>query len=134
MQVSLKNNISTAFYKLFWDIYNKEHANYWLKGGRGSTKSSFISLMIVLGIMQDKGVNAIFLRKVANTLRDSVFEQYLWAIELLHADEYWCPMQLTFKPNGQQIKFEGANDPRKIKSQTFRQGFSKFKHFEEVTE
>ncbi|MCX8724478.1 helix-turn-helix domain-containing protein [Lactobacillus sp. B4007] len=43
-------------------------------------------------------------------------------------------MQLTFKPNGQQIKFECANDPRKIKSQTFRQGFSKFKHFEEVTE
>lgn len=138
MQVSLKDNISPAFFKLFWDIHNKKHANYWLKGGRGSTKSSFISLMIVLGIMQDKDANAIVLRKVANTLRDSVFEQYLWAIDLLHVDEYWqssvSPMQLTFKPTGQQIRFKGADDPRKIKSQTFRQGYTKFKHFEEVTE
>lgn len=80
MQVSLKSNISPAFYSLFWDIHNRKHANYWLKGGRGSTNSSFISLMIVLGVMQDKDANSIVLRKVANTLRDSVYEQYLWAI------------------------------------------------------
>lgn len=89
--------------------------------------------MIVLEIMQGKDTNTIVLRKLANTLRDSVFEQYLWAIELLHVDEYWQssgPMQ----PTGQQIKFKGADDLRKIKSSTFRQGFTKFKHFEEVTE
>ena len=80
--------------------------------------------MIVLEIMQDKDTNTIDLRKLANTLSDSVFEQYLWAIELLHVDEYWqssvSPMQLTFKPTGQQIKFKGADDLRKIKSSTFR--------------
>lgn len=138
VEVSLKDNVSPAFYSTFWDIHNRKHSNYWLKGGRSSTKSSFISIVIVLGIMQDKDANAIALRKVANILRDSVFEQYLWAIDLLKFNDYWqssvSPMQLTFRPTGQQIRFKGADDPRKIKSQTFRQGYTKFKHFEEVTE
>ena len=32
--------------RTFWDVYDDikrgEHAEYWLKGGRGSTKSSYI--------------------------------------------------------------------------------------------
>ena len=78
-----------------------------------------------------------FISKYSTSKRYYLNEQYLWAIDLLHVDEYWqssvSPMQLTFKPTGQQIRFKGADDPRKIKSQTFRQGYTKFKHFEEVT-
>lgn len=116
----------------------KKHSNYWLKGGRGSTKSSFISLMIVMGIMNDPEANAVILRKVANTLRDSVFDQYLWAIDKLGVTQFWkasvSPLQLTYLPTGQQIRFKGADDPRKIKSQAFRNGYTKFKHYEEVSE
>lgn len=39
---------------------------------------------------------------------------------------------LMYKPTGQQIRFKGADKPRKIKSQKFRHGFTKFKQYEEV--
>ncbi|WP_419146381.1 phage terminase large subunit [Lentilactobacillus senioris] len=65
--------IDPSFYGLHYDIKNHEYSNYWLKGGRGSTKSSFISLEIIMGIMTDTQVNAVVLRKVAVALRDSIF-------------------------------------------------------------
>ncbi len=106
------------------------------KGGRGSTKSSFISIEIVLGTMRDPQANAVVLRKVANTLRDSVFDQYLWAIDALDVSHLWrdsvSPMSLTYLPTGQQIRFKGADKPNKIKSQKFRVGFTKYKHYEEA--
>lgn len=137
-KVRLKNKIAPSFRQLHVDIKNRRHSNYWLKGGRGSTKSSFISIEVVLGIMRDSEANAVVLRKVANTLRDSVYDQYLWAIDTLGVQGYWkesvSPMTLTYKPTGQQIRFKGADKPRKIKSQKFRHGFTKFKHYEETDE
>ncbi|CAM3207160.1 PBSX family phage terminase large subunit [Lactiplantibacillus plajomi] len=137
-EVSLKSKLAASFYNLHVDIKHQRHANYWLMGGRGSTKSSFVSIEIVLGIMKDPEANAVVLRKVANTLRDSVFDQYLWAIDVLGVGDYWkesvSPMILTYLPTGQQIRFKGADKPRKIKSQKFRRGYTKFKHYEEVDE
>lgn len=136
--VSLTNLIAPSFFNLHWDIKQKKHSNYWLKGGRGSTKSSFISLEIITGMMKDPDANAIVIRKVANTLRDSVFDQYLWAIDVLGVDNYWhastSPLVLTYIPTGQQIRFKGADNPRKVKSQKFRRGWVKFKHYEEADE
>jgi Phage terminase large subunit len=82
-KVRLKSKIAPSFRQLHVDIKNRRHSNYWLKGGRGSTKSSFVSIEVVLGIMRDPEANAVVLRKVANTLRDSVYDQYLWAIDAL---------------------------------------------------
>lgn len=136
MEIRLSNLIAPAFLDLHKDVREGRHANYWLKGGRGSTKSSFISLEIILGIMSDDHANAIVLRKVANTLRDSVFDQYLWAIDALGVSAYWrdsvSPMLLTYIPTGQQIRFKGADKPEKVKSQKFRHGYIKYKHYEEV--
>ena len=130
--------IAPSFYQLFWDITKHRHANYWLKGGRGSTKSSFVSEMITLGIMLDPDANAVVLRKVASTLRESVFDQYLWAIDELGADDLWnasvSPMVLTYIPTGQQIRFKGVDKPKKIKSQKFRVGYCKYIHYEEADE
>ncbi|WP_317765802.1 phage terminase large subunit [Pediococcus ethanolidurans] len=81
--------LAPSFYQLFWDVYKQRHFNYWLKGGRGSTKSSFVSLMVVLGIMTDPQANAIILRKVAGELRESVYDQYLWAVDVLGAYDKW---------------------------------------------
>ncbi|BDZ30616.1 PBSX family phage terminase large subunit [Lactiplantibacillus sp. WILCCON 0030] len=136
--VKLKSKVAPSFRQLHVDIKQQRHSNYWLKGGRGSTKSSFVSIEIILGIMKDPQANAVVLRKVAATLRDSVYDQYLWAIDALGVQDYWkdsvSPMTLTYKPTGQQIRFKGADKPRKIKSQKFRHGFTKFKHYEEVDE
>lgn len=138
MKVKLADKFANSFYKLHVDIKNRRHSNYWLKGGRGSTKSSFISIEIILGIMKDSESNAVVIRKVANTLRNSVYDQYLWAIDVLGVSDYWkesvSPMTLTYIPTGQQIRFKGADKPRKIKSQKFRHGYIKFKHYEETDE
>lgn len=138
MMVKLSDIIAPSFYGLHHDIKNHKYSNYWLKGGRGSTKSSFISLEIIMGIMTDNQANAVVLRKVAATLRDSVFDQYLWAIDKLGVSELWddsvSPMQLTYIPTGQQIRFKGADKPQKVKSQKFRHGYTKFKHYEEAAD
>lgn len=134
----LSQTIAPAFYHLHHDIKQRLHSNYWLTGGRGSTKSSFISLEIVMGMMKDPQANAVVLRRYATTLRESVYDQYLWAIDQLGVNHLWqdsvSPMQLTYLPTGQQIRFKGADNPLKIKSQKFRHGYTKFKHYEEVAE
>jgi len=77
IKVRLKNKVAPSFRQLHVDIKHRRHSSYWLKGGRGSTKSSFISIEIILGIMRDPEANAVVLRKVAETLRRSIFDQYL---------------------------------------------------------
>ena len=104
--------IAPSFYGVHHDIKAGRHTHYWLKGGRGSTKSSFISVETILGMMQDTAANALVLRKVAANLKDSVYEQLLWAIEALGVEHLWkaklSPLQLSYLPTGQRILFRGA--------------------------
>lgn len=134
----LSQTIAPSFYELHHMIKDNLYSNYWLTGGRGSTKSSFVSLEIVMGMMKDPRANAVVLRRYATTLRESVYDQYLWAIDQLGVSDWWdasvSPMQLTYRSTGQQIRFKGADKPEKIKSQKFRVGYTKFKHYEEVAE
>lgn len=136
--VSLDECISKSFYGLHHDIRAKKHSHYWLKGGRGSTKSSFVSIEIILGMMDDPNANAVVLRKVASTLRESVFDQLLWAIDKLGVSHLWketiSPMSIAYLETGQKIVFKGADKPRKIKSTKFRRGYTKFLWYEEVDE
>lgn len=138
VQVKLTDLIAPSFYKVHRAIKNNEYAHYWFKGGRGSTKSSFVSVEVVKGIMDDKNANATVLRKVASTLRGSVYDQYLWAIDKLGVSHLWkesvSPLQITYLPTGQKIIFKGADKPKKVKSSKFRVGYSKFLHYEEVDE
>ncbi|CAH1205676.1 hypothetical protein PAECIP111893_02391 [Paenibacillus plantiphilus] len=137
-EVSLLNVIAPSFYDVHWDIADGIHTHYWLSGGRGSTKSSFISVEIILGIMADPLANAVVLRKVKDTLNESVKDQLIWAIESLGVADYWdMPEQklvLTYKPTGQEIRFRGADKPKKIKSMKFAKGYTKFIWYEELDE
>ncbi len=137
-KVKLSELISPSFYEMHKDIKNNRYTHYWLKGGRGSTKSSFVSIEIILGIMKDPNANAVVLRKVKETIKDSVFEQLIWAIEKLKVSEYWNtkynPMELIYIPTGQKILFRGADKPRKIKSIKVSRGYVKFMWYEEVDE
>ena len=47
------------------------------KGGRGSGKSSFLSIELVLALLRHPRCHAVVLRKVAGTLRTSVYSQVL---------------------------------------------------------
>lgn len=141
-QINLSDLICDQFHEAHKDIKNNKYTEYFLKGGRGSTKSSFVAIEIILGMMRDaeKGIysNCVAMRKVGLYLKDSVHEQLLWAIDVLNVSEYWdsktSPQSLTFIPTGQKILFRGADKPKKIKSIKFSKGYSKYIWYEELDE
>ena len=136
--IQLTDIIAPAFYPVHWDILDGNHTYYDLYGGRGSTKSSFISVEIVLGMVEDPQANAVVFRKYGVTLRESVFEQIQWAIDELGMTDYWTssvsPMQYVYKPTGQKIIFRGLDKAKKTKSIKTSRGYFKYLWFEELDE
>lgn len=111
-----------AIGKAFVDInrHIEPNIDYIFDGGRGGLKSSYISLKIIELIKNNPNMHACVIRKVANTLRDSVFAQIKWAInELGLNDEFESkvnPMEIRYKKTGQKIFFRACDDPMKLKS------------------
>lgn len=134
-EIRLSEKIGPAFYTVARDVFQHGHTHYDESGGRGSLKSSFVSIVVPLLLIQNPGTHALVLRKVANTIRDSVYAQYIWAIGELGMADYWeakvSPMELIYKPTGQKIMFRGADDPMKIKSIKVPFGYIAVTHFEE---
>ena len=136
-KILLSQKIAPVFYSIAKDVFQHGHTHYDFSGGRGSLKSSTVSILVPLILMQKQNRNchALVLRKVANTIRDSVYAQYIWAIGELGAAAYWeakvSPMELIYKPTGQKIMFRGADDPMKIKSIKVPFGYIAVTHFEE---
>ena len=135
MDVILYDHIGPAFHDLVLDVFDHGHTHYDLSGGRGSLKSSTVSEVVPLLLIANPGTHALVMRKVANTIRDSVFAQYIWAIDTLGMSQYWEAkmqrMELIYKPTGQKIMFRGADDPMKIKSIKVPFGYIAVTHFEE---
>lgn len=133
--IRLSEKIGPAFYSIAHDIFRHGHTHYDFSGGRGSLKSSTVSVLVPLLLINNPGTHALVLRKVANTIRDSVYAQYIWAIGELGMAAYWeakvSPMELIYKPTGQKIMFRGADDPMKIKSIKVPFGYIAVTHFEE---
>ena len=130
--------IAGVFLPLSKDIRAMRHAEYMLGGGRGSTKSSFISVMIIQGLLTDDDANAIVYRRVGNTLKDSVYSQLAWAIDILDRNDEFVfrksPMEIVRVSTGQKIMFRGADDPMKSKSIKLVKGYFKYLWFEELVE
>ena len=133
--ILLSEKIGPAFYSVARDIFHHGHTHYDFSGGRGSLKSSTVSILVPILLIGNPGTHALVLRKVANTIRDSVYAQYIWAIGELGMAAYWeakvSPMELIYKPTGQKIMFRGADDPMKIKSIKVPFGYIAVTHFEE---
>ena len=136
-EVSLSDVIAPSFYGIHKHIKNKSYEEIWLAGGRGSTKTSFTAIEIVLGIMKDPDSNALCIRKVADTLRRSVYANILWAIDVLGVGQYFeckkSPLEVIYIPTGQAIIFSGLDDPEKLKGIKVTKGYFKFLWFEELT-
>ena len=133
--IRLSEKIGSAFYGVAHDVFHHGHTHYDFSGGRGSLKSSTVSVLVPLLLINNPGTHALVLRKVANTIRDSVYAQYIWAIGELGMAAYWeakvSPMELIYKSTGQKIMFRGADDPMKIKSIKVPFGYIAVTHFEE---
>lgn len=114
------NMVAPVFAPVVFDIQEHGHTEYVFPGGRGSTKSSFISLEVIDLIMTNDQMHVVVMRRVADTMRSSVYQQILWAIEALGlSDEFHptvSPMEITRISTGQKIYFRGADDPGKVKS------------------
>lgn len=138
MTARLSELIAPPFYAVHNAIAKEEYTHYWLKGGRGSTKSSFCSIEIILGMMSNPDSNAVAIRKVGAYLKDSVYEQLIWAIERLGVTAFWqtklSPLELVYIPTGQRILFRGADKPRKLKSTKVSKGYIRYIWYEEVDE
>lgn len=133
---NLSTLISPAFYESHRAVRSAEINELVEKGGRGSTKSSFISIELVLELLKHSQCHAAVLRKVGNTLRTSVYAQVCWAIgELGLSEKFRCttsPMECVFLPTGQKILFFGLDDPGKLKSIKVPFGYIGIAWFEEL--
>lgn len=120
IQIKLSDKMAPSFFSVHQDVKQHGHTHYVLAGGRGSTKSSYVSLEIPLLLMRNPECHAVILRKVANTLRNSVYTQMEWALDALHISDKWkmtvSPMEMVRKATGQKILFFGVDDKAKIKS------------------
>ena len=136
MKVQLKNLITSSFYDVHQKIKANEYDEYWLKGGRGSTKSTFVSIQIILGMITESDANAVVTRRYQNELRDTVYGQFEWTIVKMGLVDHFkfqvAPMQIIYAPTGQKIVFKAADNPRKLKSINLGKGYIKYAWFEEV--
>lgn len=118
--IRLSNIIAPHFWDLHQDIKRHAHTYYWLEGGRGSTKSSDVSVEIPQLIIKNPECHAVVLRKIGNTIKNSVYPQMQWGIDALGLTDKFrfktSPHEITYKKTGQKILFFGVDDPQKIKS------------------
>lgn len=134
--VRLTELIAPAFYKVHNAMKRHDYTHYWLKGGRGTTKSSFAGTEVVRLLLKNPKSHAVVLRKVANTLRGSVYNQIAWSIDKMGATGKFVfgksPMEIIYRPTGQKIMFFGCDDPMKIKSIKVPFGYTGIVWFEEL--
>lgn len=134
IDIDIDSMINPHFdYVLYSDSLNKV-----LEGGRGSTKSSVISIQLVMDFLSDSNANALIMRKVANNIELSVYEQIKWAIYELHVEDLFTfkksPYRITHKVTGTAFYFSGVDDPQKLKSMIIAKGYIRWLWFEELAE
>lgn len=108
----------------FYPLWKTDKPYIIAKGGRGSFKSSVISMKLVTMMKHwaqlNKRVNAIAVRENANNLHDSVYNQIQWALTMLNLDDeynyYKSPLRIVHKRTGSTFYFYGGDDPMKLKS------------------
>lgn len=136
MTCKLSEIISPAFAESHRKIKSGEINELIEKGGRGSGKSSYISIEVILQLLKHPECHAVVLRRVGNTLRTSVYAQICWAVAALGlADRFKCttnPMECTYLKTGQKIFFFGMDDPSKLKSIKTPFGYIGIGWFEEL--
>ena len=134
--IRLTDIIAPAFREVHRDIKAHGHTEYTLSGGRGSGKSSFAGVEVVLGLKRNPDMHALVVRRVKDTIKDSVYAQIVWAIDMLGlTGEFECkrsPLEIVKRSTGQTIYFRGADDPGKIKSIKPPFGYIGIMWFEEL--
>lgn len=137
LTINLSKDIIPMYFNTMDDIFEHKHTHYIFSGGRGSTKSSFISQMIPLLMINNPGTHAMVFRKVGNTVQNSVRSQIVWAIYQLGLQDFFhipktYSNPIIYLPTGQQIIFFGLDDANKVKSVKLPFGYIAITWFEEL--
>lgn len=105
--------------KRFIPFLSDKHRYLVLCGGAGSGKSFFAGIKIIDRMMNEPGHKILVCRKVARTLRFSVFSQLRTQIAMYYPKEKIkiskSEPSITFE-NGNEIIFSGLDDVEKLKS------------------
>lgn len=142
-QIKATDIIAPKFYNIHKRIKDPTDPllHIYLKGGRGSTKSSFVGAEIPIGIVRDatKNIhsNAVVIHRFDNKIESTVYSQLIKCIDMLGWSEHFKylvkPYRIIYKPTGQEIRCVGLDDPEKLKSVVFKKGFVGYIWFEELT-
>ena len=84
MKINTAELFAPVYNRAFKSIMNHTHERWTFDGGRASCKSSFISICIVILIVLFPNYNAVIVCRFSKSMRYSVFEQIVWAIDKLH--------------------------------------------------
>ena len=113
-----KKIFNAAYYPFLLDYSNRYEVYY---GGAGSGKSHFVFQKIIVKALNDKR-KVLVIRKVARTLKDSVFQMTLDTLTKFRLLDLCQINRTTYTidfPNGSQFLFKGIDDGgEKIKSIT----------------
>ncbi|MHB9289683.1 PBSX family phage terminase large subunit [Latilactobacillus curvatus] len=121
-----KIKLSSIVQPHFYSFWNSKAPYLILNGGRGSFKSSTISIKLLVKFkkhtQQGNKVNVVVVRENAVNLRDSVYGQIVWAISKLGMIREFrysvSPMKIVHKRTGSTFYFYGGDNPERLKSNT----------------
>ena len=110
-----QDNINEAYYPFF----QSTHRYVNLRGGSGSSKSWTVGQKVLFWLLNPYGhkEKILALRKVATTLRNSIFSLLKAQIELYRLDIQFKSTTMSFHAkNGNEIILAGVDDSEKLKS------------------
>lgn len=116
----MKLNIDKSFFnEAYLPLLNNTDRFVVLFGSAGSGKSHFIVQKMILKALKYPNRKILVIRKVQNTIRNSIFQLFLDQIEamgLMQHVKYTTSNMKIILPNGAEFLFTGLDDPEKIKS------------------
>lgn len=134
-QIRIRDIIAPHFY----GVFNSKKTNQVYKGGRNSTKSSYIAIKIVETCLENENCSAVCLRAHKTDLRKSVYKEIKRAckrLKLIENKDYEAtvsPMQIKFIKNDNTILFAGGDDFEAVKGTIDEDKLIKIVWFEELT-
>lgn len=141
-----KKRLSELFNMAYLPYWNSKHLYRALKGSKGSGKSKVVALWHIWMMSMYPSANTLVIKKTYSSMKDSVFQELLWAIDTLGKSDEWTssksPLELrrkfidpvTKKESEQKILFKGMDKALKLASINVHPGHLCWVWFEEAAD
>lgn len=119
LTVKRRRTVGVKINRSFWQLTRTRARYVVCYGGRRSGKSYAVSQLLVRKALSEAGRRIVVMRKVARTIRLSVWPRVIAAVdEAVGIDRcYVNKSDFTIRlPNGSEFLFVGADNPEKLKS------------------